>query len=252
MASAKARLGPLRAYAASARAATGQGRKFVVLTSGRTGSELLVSLLNSHPDIDCDGEILKEPLRWPERLIAGRAVQSSQRGMRAYGFKVQPQHIHDVQHLVDPDDWVRSHRANGWSVIRLRRRNILHQAISVVRRETMPGHHRQGQVSSYEPVALDPMVLIGTMCLITHSEEQISQLVRGADHLDLWYEDALEQPADQITTVAGICRVLGIEPRPVGSDLVRVTPKATRDMVRNYDEIAAEIRRNRFAEFLSD
>jgi LPS sulfotransferase NodH len=254
----KKRLGPLKAYVYDARSQARSPlqpdgiRRFLIVTSGRTGSELLVSLLNSHPQIVCEGELLQSKHISPERLVGGRVERARRLGSRAYGFKLQPQHILDTQHLSDARGWMQSLAAQGWMVIRLRRENRLHQAISVVRRETSQGHHRPENARPYQSTAIDPIVLIGNMCLITHSEQRIDDLLKGIDHLDLTYEVDLQRADDQDATVARICRELDIEPRPASTDLIRMTPSETRQMVANYDEIADEIRRNRFAQYLTD
>jgi LPS sulfotransferase NodH len=247
-----ARLAPSRAYLASRGGHGDAVRRFVIVTTGRTGSELLVSLLNSHPQIACDGELLHDKHRWPDRLVAGRVERAHRRGKLAYGFKVQPTQIHDVQDLEAPVTWVRSMYAKGWRVIHLRRENRLEQAISVVRRETMQGHFRQGQGGRFEPVALDPYVLMGSMCLIGHSEQRIEELLMGVDHYRISYEGNLLQPADQEATVAHICRMLDLEPQATTTDFVRVTPTSMRESVTNYDEIATVIRQNSFARYLPD
>src|SRR3954447_2731260 len=65
-------------------------RRFVIVCLPRTGSQLLVSLLASHPVIRCDGEVLKSRHTRvsPEVFLASRSVLARRRrGCRAYGFK---------------------------------------------------------------------------------------------------------------------------------------------------------------------
>ena len=51
-------------------------RRFVILTSGRSGSELLASLLDAHPAIVSEGEILQRPRRYPTAYLRGHALRA--------------------------------------------------------------------------------------------------------------------------------------------------------------------------------
>jgi LPS sulfotransferase NodH len=253
----RARLFPTRAYLAAPRNRSADGPsddigRFIIFTGGRTGSELLVSLLSSHPQIACDGELLKDKRLWPDRLIAGRLERARQKKKLAYGFKLQPEHLDNIQHMASANAWVQTMAAQGWKVIRLSRRNRLYQAISAVRIETMDAHYRAGKGGAFEPVAIDPFYLKAMMCFIGFTENQITQQLEGIDYLDISYEDGLEKPEAQSGTVAEICGLLGLEPAPVSSSFVRISPTRLRDMVTNYDEIAAEFRRDQFIDYLTD
>ncbi len=251
LAALRARLGTARAYALESFSRPTGMQRFVILTSGRAGSELLVSLLQSHPQISCDTELFGTPRLWPDRLLAGRVAHAARQGSLAYGVKVQPQHILDVQRLPDPNAWVRSLSQSGWRVIRLGRANRLHQAISVTRAALTQWHYRHGEFEPPGPIALDPNAVIGTMYLIQHKENQIVEMLKGVDHLDLCYEDHLQLPQQQAETLENVCRFLNIELQPMSTNLARVTPAEVRDTVTNYDEIADVIRRNAFVDYLT-
>jgi hypothetical protein len=57
--------------------------RFVIVTTGRTGSELLASLLNAHLKVVCESEILALWKRFPIQRILSRSVRPGLRG-RAY------------------------------------------------------------------------------------------------------------------------------------------------------------------------
>jgi LPS sulfotransferase NodH len=243
---------PLRAYVEGALRRTDDKTRFLIITSGRAGSELLVTLLNSHPQIACDGEFLMERHRWPERFIEGRAAVAYRQGMRAYGIKTLPQHIYDVQALKDPAEWPRHLAQRGWQIIRLRRANRLHQAISMVRAAKTNWHYRGPEVAPFKPIAVDVMQLVGTMYVIEWLEHQIDELLEGTDHLSLVYEDDLETEESQARTVERICTRLNQPPSATSSELIRIHPRHARDMISNYDEVVAELRLNRFMEEIRD
>ena len=49
--------------------------KVVIFSSGRSGSTLLVELLNSFPSVHCDPELLKRKLVSPLKLIKAKSSQ---------------------------------------------------------------------------------------------------------------------------------------------------------------------------------
>ena len=55
--------------------------KFVIFGRGRSGSTLLVSLLNSNPDIHCDGEILSRKKLFPEKVIHSKRLCRTKKSM---------------------------------------------------------------------------------------------------------------------------------------------------------------------------
>jgi LPS sulfotransferase NodH len=246
------RLGRVRTYAEGAIAREPKIAKFVIITSGRSGSELLVTLLNSHPGIKCDGELLLTRRLSAERFINGRAAVAQRSGQRAYGLKLLPPHIIDVQRIDQSTDWLRHLADDGWTVIRLGRRNRLHQSISMVRANHTQWHVRAGDESPFEPIHIDVMQLIATMYVTDWIENQIDHLLKGVDYQEYWYEDDLENPENQSATVAAICRSLGLEPAPTSTDLVRVHPGHVREMITNYDEVVVELRRNRYEQYADE
>jgi LPS sulfotransferase NodH len=223
--------------------------RFAILTSGRTGSELLVSLLGAHPQIACDGELLAIRRLAPRALLDSRAALAGLRGARAWGFKVMRSHLL-VQSARDPAEQLREMAAEGIRLIGLERRDVLQQAISFVRAAGGTYHHRRGDAGRFEPVALDPATVIASMVVLEEAARFDRELLAGGDSLDLVYEDDLLEPARQQATVDRIAAWLGLAPRPVASDLVKLTPRATAELVSNYDELSAAVAATRFAHFL--
>jgi LPS sulfotransferase NodH len=246
----RARLSPVRAYLTQALGLT-RPTRFVIVTAGRSGSALLISLLNSHPDICCDDEILNAHRRWPLMYIEGRAKLARRRGVGTYGLKVQPWHVIDAQRVQGASDWVTTLQRRGWQVIRLSRHNRLHQAISVARaHQEGVWHQRAHETDPVGPITLDPLAVMGAMYYTQMQEELIDTMVKDVDYLSLVYEDDLIDVAAQTRTLERIFEFLGVAPQPTKTDLVRRSEEDMRLLVTNYDEILDEIQRNRFMAFI--
>lgn len=111
---------------------------FVVYGQARTGSTLLVGLLQSHPQVQCDGkngEILN-PNRWrrhglrylhkvvrhiPEPYVLWEAIRSTK---DSFGFKLVHDHVPVFSRLL-----FNLHRL-GWQLIHIQRRSLFDVAIS--------------------------------------------------------------------------------------------------------------------------
>lgn len=226
-----------KAYAA---ASLGQPRtlhRLVILTAGRSGSEALVTRLDSHPAMRCDSEILADRRRWPERLLQGRARLAQARGGQAYGFKLLPGHVHHTQRLADPGAFVHCLEGQGWLIVHLKRRNRLHQAISALRAHRTQYHYEVGRVPRFQPLRVDTAELLKVLSIYDSADREEAALLEGLDPLKLTYEDDLESPADQERTVHRIITCLGLKPAPTSTRQVRVNPTTVREMVANYDEV---------------
>ena len=108
--------------------------KFIVFGQSRSGSTLLVELLNSHPDVHCDGELfnkseiyirsrllLKFFCRFPFLYIRYRLRTSFE---RAYGFKLF------FFQVKSPEKLLKKLSRHGWKIISIRRENIIAQSLS--------------------------------------------------------------------------------------------------------------------------
>ena len=103
---------------------------FLILTRDRTGSNMLVEYLNSHPSIRCDYEVLAS--------LDGRsgpAVVESIYGkqpfhIKAKGFKVFYHHPSGVDQASVDETWASLQSIPNLRLIHLRRLNILEAAVS--------------------------------------------------------------------------------------------------------------------------
>lgn len=241
-----------RAYVASTLARwVGEVRPFVIVTPGRAGSELLVTLLNSHPSITCDGEILSVPRLNPRRLIDGRRAVSFFRGRHAFGLKLLSPQLADVQGISDPAAFLTRLQGDGWELIRVRRRNLLEQAISWSRSlRYRQYHHRVGDNAKVEAEAVDPLEVLSLTWHFENREKLDDQLFEGLRYTTLIYEDDLIDADAQRRTVERVCRVLGVADAPTSTDLVKWHPRAQRDLISNFDQVAAAVASTRYARYL--
>ena len=95
--------------------------KFIIFSIGRTGGNLLASLLNSHRKINCRDELLLKPVFSPGVYLK---INESLSADDVYGFKLNTFHFR-VQKINDPEEFVRNLVQHGYQIIHLQRRNFL-------------------------------------------------------------------------------------------------------------------------------
>jgi LPS sulfotransferase NodH len=225
--------------------------RFVVLCTARTGSELLVSLLDSHPQVKCDSQILADEVLFPRRFIEGRAVRARYEGARAYGFKLHVNEITDVQRLGDAEKYLRSLLRRGDKIYRLRRRNLLKQVLSFARATQSIYHLTVGAAHPRAgPLELDPADVLAGLIVTERLERLADHVLAGLTHTTLVYEDDLADLPSQQRTLDRMFEEMGVSRFEVHPAIVPTSPARIRDAVSNYDAVAAVIGQTRFAKFL--
>jgi len=102
-------------------------KKFIVLTRSRTGSNMLISYLDSHPNIHADREVFARLNGRHYKDILSKTYGKQPRHVKFAGFKIF------YYHPMDDDKkeiWDYLINSKEISVIHLKRRNILRTMIS--------------------------------------------------------------------------------------------------------------------------
>ena len=238
-------------------------RRFVILTSGRSGSELLASLLDAHPAIVSEGEILQRPRRYPTAYLRGHALRMmfrARRGSsmpRVHGWKLITNHVRwypDV--FPDPKAFVADLAANG-EIIHLRRRDLLSQAISLLSAEVTQFHVRTVDPrSSFEPIAFEPIAfeperLLAQLYHYDEDDRWLTKILGDIPHVDLTYEDHLVDESAQQATAAMLFRRLGIPPVDVDAGLFKLAPPDPHERIANPEEVARALAGTRYEDLLT-
>jgi LPS sulfotransferase NodH len=219
--------------------------KFLIFTYGRSGSNLLVSLLRSHPQIHCNGELLLKRVFFPERYLKCNERLSSR---DVYGFKLLSSHFR-IQRIADPQGFFDRLRADGYHVISLRRQNVLRQAISHIYAEYRGKfHHFQNSgEQKFVTMHLDLDDLKRELDMADELLKLEDKLLTGVPYLRLSYEDNLAEQRSQQSAVDLVCSYLGIPTWDVSTDLVKTTPQDLTTIIENYAELEAFVAGTKYA-----
>ena len=223
-------------------------KKMVIFSTGRSGSTLLVELLNSFPSVFCDTELLKRRLVDPLKLIDARARQSHQ---DIYGFKLLSYQLRDIQSSIhNKSNFLKCLHINGYQPIYLYRENKLQQAISSILAMTQSRWHSTQIRNSDASITIDINVLANTIKEMESLAQYERNLLKNIPHLSLSYEQDLEQAEALHFTMQKLSDYLGqpfIEPNITLKKLHR---GHFSDYIHNWEEVLQFIEDSKFSKYL--
>lgn len=244
--------------------------KFVVLTTQRSGSTWLISLLDRLEDLQVRDELFINRNRtpgkkyWDSDEVYPRFIEShhSSSGFRPFsvfsylnqlydrpgsvGFKLMYSHLKAYPEIWSYFIYKRIR------VIHLVRQNHLDVLISsqvknkMGRAHILPGEPRPENIQ----IDLEPQTLIPSLAKLQHKHDWIRQLLRWSPvrHLEVIYED-LVGDATQFDRVWDFLEIESPDVLPTPK-LVKIRRGSHADVIRNYNEVRAILTDSVFANLI--
>jgi hypothetical protein len=244
---------PSRIVKAAARAAApvwghDEFTPFVVLSRSRTGSNLLASFFNSHPQAHVEGEILGRLEGRDVGRVLGRVWGPQAHYVRAKGFKLFYYHPLDGCPQVL---WTRIVEVPGLHVIHLKRRNILRTLVSRKIASARGEWIRAGRTVSRGgiPVRFDREELEEGFRQTREWEEQGDERMATLPSVVLVYEDLIADPVGEFNRAT---RLLGLRDSAPSSEFQRQNPEPLADLIENFDELRRGFRGTAWEEFFDE
>lgn len=221
--------------------------KFLIVCQPRTGSQFLAHLLNSHPKITCELELLGQPVWNPQRFLSHRALLADSDG---YGLKVKPFQLLNIQRL-DVREWLLQRAGEGWKIVHLQRRNLLRKVLSG---SAARQHNRFHRFPGQEPLRLkvDTDRLLHRLRVRKERTEFEQECLAGIDRFQLFYEDDLMEPAGRQESLNGLLRWLDLPEHQLHTNMLRNTPSRLEDYLENYQDVRVVLADTEFEKFLLD
>lgn len=219
--------------------------RFVVVTPGRAGSVLLSSLLDSHPDVQCEGELFMERDPTPLDTIS-RHSRSAARKCTAWGFLLHPDQLLQCG-VGDVGAWLGDLHNAGFRIITLVRRNALHRALSAsiaFQRGTYASAKEDRAIE--ERFRLDPTEVLHLAAQAVDRTREVHDFVGLRSHLALTYEDDLSTPDAQRRTASRAYAFLRVPDHEAETPFVPRS-QGFAELISNWDELAAVIGQTQFA-----
>lgn len=225
-------------------------KRFIIFGRGRSGSTLLVNLLNSHQCIHCDGEILHDYVFFPEIHVD---VCASRHQTKVYGCKLLSYQIRDVQKLFNPENFLFRLHKSGYKIIYLSRTNLLRHALSNISSRRFKKFHYYHDKDEHPPRKSFDVNVSDVMKWIKKSEHLQRyeyQLLKDIPYLSLFYEkDLLDSSVHQVTADS-VFNLLNLPSVPVKTNTIRATPMILEEMIENYKELSEFLIENGYSHFL--
>jgi LPS sulfotransferase NodH len=249
--------------------ALGQRRfhRFLIVSPGRAGSQMLVQRCNSHRQAICYGEVLApDYINWQTckrlemdpralairnrdlvRFLDRHVWHAQPPGIRAVGFKLVYSHLFDRRRAVEP--LIRDKRT--LRVLWLDRRNKFEMCLSrFVARQTKVWRVEENDTAPDDapPVTVDADLFARSIKMLEVAHHGIAEILANAHCLEVFYEDLVAEPE---AWNRRICEFLEIEDRP----LVHTTQKQARgslaERVTNFEELKSRFEGTRWEHCLT-
>jgi LPS sulfotransferase NodH len=232
---------------------------FVILTAARTGSTLLVQMLDSHPDVVAGGELFNVDLvgrgviDWPDPSLRNDPAlhelrssdpvaflqrmrdEGTRRGAKATGFKL----IYEQALETAPRSIIENLMANKEvRIVHLRRRNALRQYLSLkMAASTGEWHRRVGEKeerSEERTLRLDFDEMVWFFRRIRNRWRAFEKDFENHSVIHVNYEDLASEPVD---TAYRIQAFLGVGRHKPEITLKKTGTESLLAAIENYDEL---------------
>ena len=241
-------------------------KKFVILTTQRTGSTLLWRYLDQHPEIEGHGEVFLRSLKRPDcfstflnntpfgkiRNILNKrgmadaylkSLEPDQSAAKAFGFKLMyNQNNNMLTNLMQERDF---------HVIHLIRQNFLKIVLS---RETARArsqyHLAPGEEAKSIKVRLDTETLIPDLNVIQKEVDAHREIFKSGRYMEVHYENLISNK-DQVTK--SIIEFLGLGEEGISKmefPLKKINSENLQDLIENFDEVQSVISDSPYQSFL--
>jgi len=224
-------------------------QKFIIITRSRTGSNLLISLLDSHPNIEAYGEMFNR--------LHGRASQRVWNGV--FGFKSKSIQLVGFKifyyHPLDADDnwvWDRVYNDISIPIIHLTRTNLLRTYLSrQIADKTHVWRDEKGNKAvdtEDKRVTLDPDECKAEFIKTEKWVKEADACIVGHRVLQVTYEELTGD--GQEACLNRIQEFLKVNPLKLSSGMNRQNAEDIEKLVLNYDELARSLKGTEWERFL--
>lgn len=209
--------------------------RYIILARARTGSNLLVSYLKSHPNLHAESLELFGKLNDRDyKQILDQVFSKQPFYIRAAGFKIMYNHPVDDK---NSDLWFDLARTKDLHVIHLKRRNILRSIISGrIAKDQGVWYSTGGRPK--EPVRKKVNYTKDELedLFIQTQEWQNKGDQMFHDHplLNIYYEDLTQNLETEFSRITDFLGVKRIKPKTI---LKKQNPEKLSSLIENYDEL---------------
>lgn len=223
-------------------------RKFIILSSPRSGTHMLRTTLRNHPNIAARSELFNPDFQRDKPFGPQTPALEI---LNKYIFRDYPQNIKMVGFIIHrsgtpfgdwPDLWPLLQADKSIYVISLRRRNLLRRYLSYQTMRTFRGKPSQ-------PLTFDPEILKEDFIYQEKELDAFDQQFAGHPLIKVYYEDLC---SNYHRTVKKVLKFLGVKGLKLWPDEKGKPIRQLRQAITNYDELAAYFSQTKWGSFFND
>lgn len=228
-------------------------RKFVIFGQGRTGSTLLLDLINNNPQVLADGEIFNVDLvgkiKFPNLYLKSCLNKAKVLKKSCYGFRLKFTDLKNDQDIPEQADYLRKLYNEGWKVVFLERENSLRLAISDLMVTRTNKYHIRDSNTAIPKIMIDPAELLDQIRIREDYKKMEKEYLKDVQYLHIIYESDLLDSMNHQICADKIFEFLGVDSIKVSTKLSKTTTTQLSDTIKNYNEVEDVILNSNFKHF---
>jgi hypothetical protein len=215
--------------------------KFVIISRSRVGSNLLMTYLNNHPNIICDGEIIREA-KIKGKNILERAKKcwdlDKVSGFKLFYYHTKGKNKEELYNYI---------KENNIKVIHLKRKNKLRTVIS----SNIAMKHGWHRIKSKKDLlSLEERRFNVSVDSLLKEIKKTEEMEKEHDKifpngLEVFYEEMNE-------IMPNVFNFLGVKNVPLKTDMIRQNPEKLSDIIINYDEVKKALESTKYKKYLKE
>jgi len=230
--------------------------RFIVVSRQRSGSNLMVNALQSHPQFKVYGELFRggadESVKTAVRKSASDYLDKNifnnyPSAIKAVGFKIFYQHpVWDQSGSV----WRYLQEVEDIRVIHLRRRNLLKAFVSwkIAQKTDVWKQANDSSVELDKRVVISPEECVAFFEKTLEQEKIADERFSGKPLLQTTYETLTSQFNEQMDLIQ---KFLNVDSLPLSMKTVKQNPESLSDLILNYDELSHAFSGTRWEAYLA-
>jgi LPS sulfotransferase NodH len=224
--------------------------RFIVLTRSRTGSNLLLSFLNSHPNIFTESEIFNKLSGRNYQDILLKTFTKQPYFIKAKGFKIFYYHPLDDKSNGLWDDLT---KMDNLRIIHLKRRNIFRTIIS----RKIAGQlgswstssPKESRTETKKTIVFTKKELEESFIQTRKWENIADKMFKKFPMISIYYEDLISDPVNTFNNITDFLNVKHVQPK---TKLRKQNPEKQKHLVSNYDELMVAFTDTEWHSFFED
>ena len=222
--------------------------KFVVITRSRTGSNFLLTLLNSHKDIRVHGEMFSR-LGNKNTDYIYKKIYPNKSLKKFVGFKIFYYHQLDSN---DRSIWNILQENPSIKIIHLQRKNLLrvHTSRLIAEKTDIWSTKSEREIGVNEKkVSVDVLKVIEDFETTSEHIKKTKDLFKNHEVLDVYYENLVNNQEEETVK---ILRFLGAQQMNLKSQLKKQNPEKLKNLISNYEEVRGKVKDTEYSFWLKE